>query len=93
MLVFASVPHSAYVVTQGAPKRRISADLGERWFCERCGTQLALLADNPDTIDITVASLDEPQAVAPSFHIWFERRIGWFDTTDALPRHARSRPV
>jgi hypothetical protein len=46
----------------------------------------------PDTIDFTVATLDDPGAVMPAFHIWFESRIPWFDPVDGLPRYAKFRP-
>ncbi|HEU0033617.1 MAG TPA: GFA family protein [Kofleriaceae bacterium] len=91
VLVFASVKRASFVVTKGQPRRRISSHLGERWFCDRCGTQLAMLVDDPDAIDFTVATLDDPDAIAPSFHIWTDKRISWFDTRDDLPRHARGR--
>jgi len=91
VLVFASVHQEAFTVTKGAPRKRISSDLGERWFCDKCGTQLAMRGDDPDLVDFTVASLDDPGAVAPSFHLWTERRIPWFQTADELPRHPRSR--
>jgi hypothetical protein len=47
----------------------------------------------PDTIDFTIASLDEPSLIAPTFHIWTERRVLWFNTDDGLPRHLRFRPA
>jgi hypothetical protein len=46
----------------------------------------------PDAIDFTVASLDEPERVPPFFHIWLESRLPWFDTSDELLRHGEARP-
>jgi hypothetical protein len=91
VVVFASVHRDAFTVTKGAPTKRISADLGERWFCARCGTQLAMRGDDPDLVDFTVASLDDPSSITPRFHIWTERQLPWFQTADELPRHPRSR--
>ena len=31
-------------------------------------------------------------AVEPTLHIWTERRISWFDTTDTHPRRKRMEP-
>jgi len=93
VLAFASVPLTAFVVTKGSPRRRRSSDFGERWFCGDCGSQLAIHVDfQPETIDFTIATLDDPDAVQPGFHIWTKSRIGWFDTVDALPRTAGFRP-
>ena len=33
----------------------------------------------------------EPMLAPPEFHIYCESRIGWFETDDALPRHARGK--
>jgi hypothetical protein len=46
----------------------------------------------PDYLDVTLASLDDPEAVRPDHHIWMSSRIGWFDTKDDLPRHPERGP-
>jgi hypothetical protein len=51
--------------------------------------QLAL-RDEPDYLDVTLASLDNPKAVRPSYHIWTASRMPWFDTADDLPRYPGS---
>ena len=94
-MVFASVPHGDLVFTQGADKVKTyaSSSFGHRLFCGECGTPLAMKVDHqPQTIDFTIASLDNPDAVTPAFHIFRESRIVWFETTDRLPRHERFRP-
>ena len=91
-VAFATVPLEDFVVT-GSPRRRRSSSFGERWFCADCGTQLAMHVDHqPDTIDFTIASLDDPERVRPAFHIFFGSRIEWFDTADRSPRYFGFRP-
>jgi hypothetical protein len=63
--------------------------VAERLFCPACGTQLAL-RDEPDYLDVTLGSLDQPDAVGPSYHIWIASRIAWFDTADDLPCYRES---
>jgi hypothetical protein len=93
VMVFSTVPLDDFVITEGEPRRRRSSDFGERWFCGDCGSPLAMRTDHqPQTIDFPVASLDDPSAAAPGFHIWTERQIPWFEVSDDLPRHARFRP-
>jgi hypothetical protein len=93
VLAFASVPLPAFVVTVGTPRRRPSSGFGERWFCADCGTQLAMRVEHqPDTIDITICSLDLPDAIRPQFHIFVAGAPGWFQIADTFPRHARFRP-
>jgi hypothetical protein len=94
-LVFSTVPADDYVLTSGEAEVRTfrSTAFGRRRFCGACGTPLTMEVDHqPETIDFTVATLDEPDRVAPSFHIFRESRIAWFETADTLPRHDRFRP-
>jgi hypothetical protein len=46
----------------------------------------------PDTIDFTIASLDEPGRVMPEFHLYFGNHIPWFDTDDDHARYEGLRP-
>jgi hypothetical protein len=62
-----------YRIIRGDPIKRQSSDFGERWFCGDCGTPLAMLVSHqPDTIDFTIATLDDPANVRPGFHIWMQ---------------------
>jgi hypothetical protein len=94
-MAFASVPAGHLVFTQGEDRvRRFkSSGFGHRLFCGACGTPIAMQVDHqPETVDFAIATLDEPDAVAPGFHIFHASKIAWFETSDALPRHARFRP-
>lgn len=89
VMAYATVPFADYRVIQGMPALRRSSELAERSFCDACGTPLAMHASyQPNTIDFTVATLDDPDRVKPSFHIWIGSKIGWFDTSDGFSRHA-----
>ena len=94
-MVFASVTSGDLVFTEGEDRVKSfkSSDFGHRLFCGACGTPIAMEVDHqPETIDFSVATLDDPDAVAPGFHIFHDSRIVWFETADDLPRHARFRP-
>jgi hypothetical protein len=94
-LVFTTVPVVDFLVEQGADAMgQVSVtEFGRRQFCTQCGTPLTIAVDfQSDTIDVTVASLDEPDAVPPGFHIFYDSRISWAPAGDELPRHARFRP-
>lgn len=93
VMAFATVPRGDLRFLTGSPARRRSSEFGERWFCRDCGTPLAMIVDHqPDTIDIPIATLDEPDTLAPAFHIWTRSRIAWFEIANDLDRHARFRP-
>jgi hypothetical protein len=94
-MVFATVPAADLVWTRGAEsvRSRRSSGFGSRSFCGECGTPFLMEVDHqPETVDFTVATLDDPDAVAPGFHIFWGSKIAWFDPGDTLPRHERFRP-
>ena len=86
-----TVADAAFAWTKGAPAVYRSSAKAERLFCPDCGTHLAL-RDEPDYLNVTLASLDDPAAARPSYHIWTSSRIAWFDTADDLPRYPERRP-
>jgi hypothetical protein len=80
--------------TKGRPAVYPSSAKAERLFCPGCGTQLVFREPAaPDHLDVTLASLDDPEAVRPSHHIWTSSRIGWFDVADDLPRYPEGGPA
>ncbi len=94
-MVFASVPDGDLLWTRGADrvKRFQSSSFGHREYCGDCGTPFLMKVDHqPETVDFSVATLDQPERVAPGFHIFDGSRIAWFETRDDLPRHDRFRP-
>jgi hypothetical protein len=94
-MVFSTVPAADLVFTAGAGAIGSVAltGFGRRRFCTHCGTPLAIEVDyQPETVDFTVATLDDPDRVAPGFHIFRASKVAWFETADDLPRHERFRP-
>jgi hypothetical protein len=63
-----------------------------RQFCEQCGTPLTYWNEGwPETIDITIASFDRPEALEPADHIWMEDALSWDRPSDGRMQFARSR--
>jgi hypothetical protein len=96
-MAFATVPVGHLVFEAGGDLvgRFTSSDFGHREFCTRCGTPLLMQVDHePETLDFSLATLDDPGAVVPEYHIFEASRIGWAIPGDDLPRYprARSRP-
>jgi hypothetical protein len=80
--------------TAGEPAVHRSSPGAERLFCPTCGTQLVFREiAAPDTLDVTLTSLDDPSPVAPGHHIWTPSRIAWFEIADDLPRYAERGPA
>jgi len=75
--------------------RRTYASSAEarRGFCSRCGTQICFTATFlPGLIDITIGSLDAPEALPPTLHYWESKRLPWLHSSDELPRYAEFPP-
>ena len=92
---FATVPTGDFSWFKGEELVRWidSSSFGKRAFCSRCGSPLQVrVAHQPETVDFPIATLDDPGAVAPEFHIFWASRIPWYDPGDDLPRHKKFRP-
>jgi hypothetical protein len=90
-LAWAVFPASAFRFTAGTPTLFVSSPGVTRSFCNVCGTSLTWQhASRPDSIDVTSATLDDPDAFPPTKEIWVEHRIGWETLNPALEHYARS---
>ena len=62
----------------------------ERSFCATCGTPLAYRhADDPTAIELTTATLDDPQGFPPTREIWHSERVSWAASDSTIPHHSR----
>jgi hypothetical protein len=76
----------------GAPKERRSSEQAVRGFCASCGTQLSFRRPAlPGEIDLTLGSLDDPNAIPPRDHTYVRSRISWLRVADGLPRFEAAR--
>ena len=79
--------------TQGEPKRYASSATAWRRFCADCGTQTTFqFEDRLGSIDLTLASFDDPEAITPLHHIFAADRLSWLSVEDGLPRHPAFNP-
>ncbi|MEF2070188.1 GFA family protein [Consotaella aegiceratis] len=66
-LPFVTVDQTAFSVVRGEPREYRSSPPVTRTFCGTCGSPLAYRHDSePKTLDVTVVSLDEPEATPPT---------------------------
>src|SRR6476659_3048153 len=73
-MVFASVADGDFVWIEGGDKVKSasSSSFGHREFCGECGTPFLMKVDHqPETVDFSVVTLDDPEAIAPGFHIFW----------------------
>lgn len=63
-----------------------------RGFCHVCGTPLTYAHDDyPDYVDVTVASLDDPESLPPRDQVWTGHRLTWMENLDDMPEYERTR--
>lgn len=92
-VAWVSVVPEQFAYVAGTPAVYRSSEWASREFCGACGSPLVFRYSDPARpLDVTVASLDTPDAVTPEYHIWTASRIGWFETTDPLPRYPERGP-
>jgi hypothetical protein len=87
-----TAPADRFEIVRGHPKEYASSDNVLRQFCGRCGTQLTYARTDEDvSIDITTASLDDPNAFPPTHHSWLKHDLAWIKFGDELPTFNKSR--
>ena len=79
------------LVMGGREPRKVAHAGRIRSFAACCGTHL-FFEESADsgTIDITIASLDDPAAFAPQKVIWLEDRLPWVVIDQSLPAFPKS---
>jgi hypothetical protein len=83
-------PLEEFSFVSGEPAEYRSSIEVNRTFCDGCGTSLTYRHDgDPDSIDVTTASLDLPDEFPPTRHIWLEDKVAWESVNDGLPRFER----
>ncbi len=92
MVAWFSVKLADFAFTTGQPTTYRSSAKAQRSCCPRCGTQLTFKLDAVDEVDVTVGSLDDPEAVPPQDHTFVDNQLSWVKLDDGLPRHAQARP-
>jgi hypothetical protein len=93
-VTWAGVDRDKFTFVQGRPVSFASSKDVVRTFCGACGTPLTYQrADSPDSIDITLSSMDDPEALQPEDHTWTESRLSWISINDQLPQYPRERTL
>ena len=78
----------------GEPREYRATPAAVRTFCGVCGAQLTFVHDSYEgaRIDVTTASLDDPEAVPPVEQIFVRSRLSWMESAADLPGDLERRP-
>ena len=79
-------PQTALTV-DGETSRYATSERLERVFCTRCGTRLFAWRTDGTAAGVAIATFDDPNAFAPTEHIFVARKIDWVRLDDGLPQH------
>lgn len=92
VIVWADFPRERYALLRGQPAHFVSSPGARRGFCAQCGSTLTFSFDGRPYLSLTVATLDEPERLAPRQHIFEADRLSWLQLGDDLPRHRQQAP-
>jgi hypothetical protein len=89
VVAWSTVPRSQFTILSGIPAVFHSSPGVTRQFCSHCGTGLTYETErHPDTIDVTSASLDHPDAHPPTADVWLEDKLSWQPTSPHTEKFA-----
>jgi len=84
-MAFAPLPFEAFEITKGALKTFRSSEIAERGFCDACGTPLTYRALDSARISITLGTLDDIDATAPTDQLAREAAPAWLEDSLHTP--------
>ena len=73
---FGSKPE-ALTFTKGKPTIYESSPGIQRGFCRDCGASLTFGGEGWDEIGVTIASLDDPNAITPESNVVLKEKLHW----------------
>lgn len=82
---FFNVPQAAVRWTAGSPTWYASSKIARRGFCNRCGTPFSFAFLDSKNMDLSIGSLDDPDAFRPESHFAIESRLPHWHVEDGLP--------
>jgi hypothetical protein len=87
-ITWMTVPNTSVTWEGVAAARYRASPIAERGHCPTCGAQLFWQGQHePHNVDLTVATLDDPGAVRPQMHIYWDDRMPGIELADGLPRY------
>ena len=79
-----------FAFTQGQPRVFRSSKGVERTFCDTCGTMLTYRRDARELVDVTLATLDDPEVLPPTKETWCQDRVSWNQLNATLAHHEQT---
>ena len=80
---FGAAPEN-FTVTKGAITEHESSPGIRRGFCGKCGASLTYGGEGWNDIGITIASLDNPNAIKPESNVFLRDRLHWVTFDESM---------
>jgi hypothetical protein len=94
MVAWGTVALAQLRVLRGELTHYRSSPPALRGFCASCGTGITYRhTHRPQEVDVALATLDEPQRLAPAAHVWVADKVPWLPITDGLPQFDGGMPA
>ena len=94
MVPWVTLARDAFSFERGVPASFQSSEGVRRTCCPACGTPLTYETEKwPDETDVTMCSLDDPEAFPPTHHSWTSHDLAWLRASHELPAFPGSRPL
>jgi hypothetical protein len=91
VVAWASFDRNDFEITRGELHWHTSSPGVTRGLCSNCGTAISYETEKrPGEIDLTLNSLDDPEAPVLRAHIWTEHKQPWLVMSDDLPVYERN---
>ena len=93
-VTWAGFDSAKFTFTRGQPASYASSS-HVLWFLQpvrhSVNGAIDVFSDLPDSVDVTVGSLDTPEDLRPEDHTWTESRLSWIALSDQLPNYLREK--
>lgn len=88
MVTWAGYRPAAITWSGDAAKPYASSEDVIRRFCPTCGTPLAYESTRwPDELHVPVATLDAPESLSPTAHVFWSEHLAWLEIGDDLRKY------
>lgn len=68
-----------------------STQYARRGFCRNCGSAISYRdVRHPLYISLAIASLDDPEQVKPTYHIYTDSQLSWLNIVDDCKRYPQA---
>lgn len=73
---------------KGSPTEYASSKNIRRGFCSECGSTLSYRStEHPEYLTLSIASLDNPNAIEPTYHIYTDSQVKWLSMHDDCKKY------